>query len=161
MRKWHLLVVALGVMSGVVTIPAGEPGESGSLENLRWLAGRWIGDGLGGQCEEVWSPPSGGVMIGTFKLIVDSQAAMYEIMMIALEEGRPVLRLKHFNRDLTGWESKDEFVTFPFVAMGDGEIEFDGLKYKRAGDDLTITVLLGGSDGEDHTEIITCRRSSL
>ena len=28
------------------------------IEDMAWLAGRWLGDGLGGISEEIWSPPS-------------------------------------------------------------------------------------------------------
>ena len=78
--------------------------ESISLDDLSWLVGRWVGKGFGGVCEEVWQPSSGGSMIGTFSLVVDGKAQFYELMTITMESGKPTMKLKHFNADLTGWE---------------------------------------------------------
>jgi hypothetical protein len=52
-----------------------------------------------------------------------------EHMVIAQEGGSLVLKLKHFNPDLTGWEEKDEMETFPLVALDPCHAQFDGLTY--------------------------------
>ena len=39
-----------------------------------------------------------------------------EHMYLVEEEGTLVLRLKHFNEDLTGWEEKHDILTFRLVA---------------------------------------------
>ena len=39
------------------------------LENIAWIAGTWHGEAFGGQTEEIWSEPSGGSMMASFKLI--------------------------------------------------------------------------------------------
>ncbi len=51
-----------------------------SLADLAWLAGRWVGEGLGGIAEEVWLPESGGAMLGTFRSLQGGQVAFYEIL---------------------------------------------------------------------------------
>jgi hypothetical protein len=40
------------------------------LERLSWLAGQWHGEAFGGTCEETWTPPSGGSMVGTYTHMV-------------------------------------------------------------------------------------------
>ena len=30
-----------------------------TIDDAAWLAGRWVGEGFGGQMEETWSPPVG------------------------------------------------------------------------------------------------------
>lgn len=133
-----------------------------SLDDLSWLVGRWVGKGFGGVCEEVWQPSSGGSMIGTFRLIVDGKAQFYELMTITMESGKPTMKLKHFNADLTGWEEKDKFVTFEFVSMLDSGILFEGLKYHKVSDGaLTVTVMVGSSDGETSEQLIEFHRVEL
>ena len=83
------------------------------------------------------------------------------IMMISVVDGKPELRLKHFNADLTAWEEKDEYVTFPFSGVGDNEVQFDGLTYKREENGLTITVITGDADGNSHTNVIECNKAEL
>lgn len=64
-------------------------------------------------------------------------------------DGKLVVRLKHFNPDLTGWEEKDRFVDFPFVAKKDGAMYFNGLTYMPNGKDgLKIVVAMRKKDGE-------------
>ena len=84
------------------------------LENIAWISGTWHGEAFGGKTEEIWSQPSGGSMMATFKLTVNDQVQFYEIEIIREIENDLVLQLKHFNKDLKGWETKDE----RFAAMG-------------------------------------------
>ena len=46
---------------------------SPKLENIKWIAGTWHGEAFGGITEEIWSEPSGGSMMATFKLINDGK----------------------------------------------------------------------------------------
>jgi len=135
---------------------------SKSLDDLSWLVGRWVGKGFGGVCEEVWQPSSGGSMIGTFRLIVDGKAQFYELMTVTMELGKPTMKLKHFNADLTGWEEKDKFVTFEFVSMSDSGILFEGLTYSLTPDGgLRVTVMVGSGDGETNEQLIEYHRAEL
>jgi hypothetical protein len=130
------------------------------LERLSWLAGQWHGEAFGGTCEETWTPPSGGSMVGTYKHMVDGRAAFYEIIIISTDSLGAALNLRHFNPDLTGWEEKGEAMRFPFVDQGDSELRFDGLSYERVTDDsLIITVSVKGKDGTPREEVIRCVRA--
>ena len=42
--------------------------EAPSIDDFAWLAGHWRGEGLGGVCEEVWSQPLAGTMMGSCRL---------------------------------------------------------------------------------------------
>lgn len=117
-----------------------------SLADLGWLVGHWRADALGGVAEEVWLEPDGGAMVGTFRLVRDGEVAFYEIFTIS--EPDLDLRLKHFHADLTGWEERDEVVTFPFVGIGDGEALFEGLTLRLLPDGrLQATVQTRSGDG--------------
>lgn len=67
---------------------------------------------------ESWLPPTGTVMVGTFVQQTGDGGIMFtEHLYLMEEEGTLVLRLKHFNADLTGWEEKDDMLNFRLVAM--------------------------------------------
>ena len=90
---------------------------SASLEQMDWLVGQWSGDGIGGApAMESWLPPTGNTMVGTFVQLSDRGAIQFtEHLYLMEEDGSLVLRLKHFNADLTGWEEKDDMLTFRLV----------------------------------------------
>jgi hypothetical protein len=124
------------------------PGQSSppaTIADMAWLAGHWKGDGLGGRSEEIWTPPKGGVMLGMYRHLKDDKPVFYELLTLAEERGSLVIRLKHFNPDLTGWEEKGDSVSFPFVAKQDGVLHFDGMAFKPRGKDA-VTVYLAIRD---------------
>ena len=69
---------------------------------MKWLIGHWKGTGLGGVSEEIWAEPAGGVMMGMYRLILNGKPSFYEFIHLAEENGSLVMKLKHFNPDLTG-----------------------------------------------------------
>jgi len=142
------------------TVALAEDSPSGpTLADLEWLVGHWAGEGFGGLCEEIWSPASGGSMMGMFKLSVDGETQFYELFTVVPDSTGLPIRLKHFNRDLIGWEDKDSVVTFGFGGVSDGRLELDGLVYERVGEDsLYITVSIAHTEGEKSEEIIRCAR---
>jgi len=105
-----------------------------TLADMSWLVGRWKGNGLGGVSEEAWSDPAGGVMMGMYRLVIAGKPSFYEFMHLAEDQGALVLKLKHFNADLTAWEDKERFVTFQLVKLGEKEAFFDGLTFRRLGE---------------------------
>ena len=134
--------------ANVVHAKPGAKPPSAELSSAAWLAGHWLGEGLGGVAEEIWSPPRAGSMMGAFRIVKGDAVSFYELMTLVEEEGSLVLRLRHFNPDLTGWEEKGETVDFPLVSVEDGLLRFDGLTILRRGDDaMTVYVALGSDDG--------------
>jgi hypothetical protein len=80
-------------------------------------------------------------------------------MTLVEERGSMMLRLKHFNPDLTGWEEKGETVDFPLVAVAGDRWLFDGLTIHRQGDDaMTIYVAISQADGAVHEGLFTYAR---
>jgi hypothetical protein len=133
-------------------LAAGQASPPATIHDMAWFAGRWTGDGLGGQNEETWGPPEHGRMIGTFKHSQNGKPVFYEFMTFFEHEGSLVLRLKHFNPDLTGWEEKDKFGEFKFVAKKDGAMYFNGLTFMPDGpngskDAAKIYLALRNKDG--------------
>jgi hypothetical protein len=123
-----------------------------SLQSLAWMAGSWIGTGLGGEVEESWAPPSAGSMTGTFKLVQEGEPVFYEFFVIVEEEGSLALKLKHFDPDMKGWEEKDDFVTFRLVKLGERAAYFSGLTYRAVGEDR-LQVFLALHRGDEVNEM--------
>jgi len=61
-------------------LSAGKQSPAATIADMAWLAGHWIGGGLGGLTEEVWSPPRNGVMMGMFRLVRDGKPIFYELL---------------------------------------------------------------------------------
>jgi len=132
-----------------------------SIENAAWLAGRWTGEGLGGELEETWAPPAGGQMVGHFRLLRDGAPVFYEIMLMDVVEGGVRMRVKHFNPNFVGWEEKDGWHAFEPVSAGPDGLEFSGLSIRRTdADAVEISLQIRYPDGV-RTERITMRRAPL
>ncbi len=131
-----------------------------TLEDFAWLAGTWRGTAFGAECEEAWQKPMGGSMIGTFKLVREGEPVFYELMLITHEEGRWVLKVKHFHPDFTAWEEKSDAVVFELERFGTGRLVFNGLTMDRRADDgLDITLRIRRGD-EVTDELIQLERQS-
>lgn len=138
-----------------------------TLAAVAWLAGAWRGDGLGGVAEEQWSAPAGGAMMGMFRLLKPGSngqevVTFYEFLTLVEQDGSIVLKLKHFNPDLTGWEEKDRFVTFRLARVTPDAVYFDGLTFRReAPDRLSIFLALrDAKTGTVNEAAFTLRKSA-
>jgi hypothetical protein len=97
-----MLAGCLILLSGSSVIRAQH--ATATLSDFAWLAGHWTGPGLAGAAEETWTGPAGGSMLGMYRLVREGKVVFYEILTLTEKDGSVVLRLKHFNPDLTGWE---------------------------------------------------------
>lgn len=130
-----------------------------SIKDVGWITGDWYGEALGGRVEEHWTPPSAGSMMATFKLIKNNQVQFYELCTISEERGSLILRIKHFNRDLTGWEEKDRSMEFRLVKLTPSRAYFDGFTFERVGRNrLNLYIMLGEEGNEKETTFAYRRR---
>jgi hypothetical protein len=138
----NLLTLSLfGQTENTLKLAPGVDSPAASLEAASWLTGGWEGEGLGGICEEIWSPAKAGTMLGMFRIIKDGKQAFSEFMEIKEQDGSILLRLKHFGNDFEGWEEKDKHITFKLVKETRDALYFDGLTYRKKGD-LTMEVFV-------------------
>jgi hypothetical protein len=143
------------------TAEAGAQRPVASVAELAWLIGRWEGPGIAGaSSQEAWSAPLGGVMAGTFVQADSKGGVMFsEVMQIAPDGDSLIVRLKHFNADLTGWEEKDKSVNFRLIAREGNSWYFNGLTYRRVGRDrLLVAVRMRGDDGKASELVFRFRR---
>jgi hypothetical protein len=153
---WILLMLCMLVVASMAM--AGEP-VTVTVDDVAWLAGSWHGEAFGGTFEEVWNPPSGGTMVGMFKLLRDGEPEIYELCLIRETEGSLVLEVKHFSAAFVAWEEKDESMKFPLVRLAPGIAAFDGLELAQQDDGTIVASLRVGdaSSGTSRTERLVYR----
>ncbi|MEL7217542.1 MAG: DUF6265 family protein [Pseudomonadota bacterium] len=139
---------------------AGYESPPATLDQLDWLVGQWAGEGIqGAPAMESWLAPTGDTMVGTFVQETTDGAIMFtEHMYLMQESGTLALRLKHFNADLTGWEEKDDMLTFRLVAMEPCAVYFNALTLRcadpeRPGEGLVAAVRMK-SDKPEPQELV-------
>lgn len=163
MKVMNMLLGAMVLLAGACvaqaqTPPAAPPAR---IEAAAWLAGRWVGEGFGGQMEEAWAPPVGGQMVGHFRYWRDGQPQFYEFVMMDVVDGGVRMRVKHFNPDMVGWEEKDGWHTFEPVSAGPDALVFNGLEIRREGADrVVMTIRLRRGDVVEE-EVLRFQRAPL
>jgi hypothetical protein len=139
--------------------PANQP--VATIDDVAWLTGAWTGVAFGEKIEEVWNPPSGGSMVGMFKLFKGVEPAMYELFIAVEDQSSLVIKLKHFGADFKGWEKQDEYISFPLVKLEEDAAHFAGLSYHRvSNDELHAYLAMPGREKLREEKIVYKRRSS-
>ena len=70
-------------------------------------------------------------MMGSYRLIKnDTLIVFYEIVTITEDGQSLTLKLKHFNKDLTGWEEKNEVREFKLVKKEKNKLWFEGMTFE-------------------------------
>lgn len=125
--------VVQGSTPNTFKLAEGAPRPGARVTEFKWLTGSWVGEGLGGQVEEVWSEPVGGSMVGHFRLVRDGKPVFYELLTLIEVEGSVEMRIKHMNPDMTGWEEKNDFLTFKLVKHDTSGAYFGPFTIQRTG----------------------------
>ena len=120
-----------------------------TIDQVAWIAGQWHGEAFGGKTEEVWTAPSAGSMMGSFKAYKGNEITFYEFCLIREVEGSLILQLKHFNHDLKGWERKNETVDFPLVKIENEEVYFAGFTLRKISEDQMDVYVVIGEEGKE------------
>ena len=117
------------------------PATPATLSDFGWLAGRCVDDSGGNLSEETWSVPSGDAMQGMWRYVVDGKARVYEILTISVEDGGPVMRLRHFDPKLVAREEKGAPVTLRLASSASQSATFEGSESGGTGS-VRLTYLL-------------------
>lgn len=134
-------------------LKAGETSPNASLDDLGWIEGHWRGEALGGIAEEIWSPPLGGSMMFSFKMVHEGKVTFYELGHIQQLDSTLILQLKHFNGNLSGWETKEQTVDFKLVALEKDKVYFEGLTMEKINaDEIRVYVVM--KDGDKTEELV-------
>lgn len=144
-----LLLFPVGIMSAQETLQLseGQNSPSASLEDVAWIAGHWQGEAFGGLAEEIWSNPMGGSMMFVFRLVADNEVSFYEVGHIQEVDDSIILQLKHFDKNLRGWEEKNETVDFRLVKIERNKAYFEGFTIEKVSEDqINMWVLIESKD---------------
>lgn len=127
-----------------------------TIDQAAFLIGQWIGEGIGGATAlESWLPPTGNTMVGTFvQQTGEGDIRFTEHLYLMEENGSLVVKLKHFNADLTGWEDKEGMVTFRLLAIEDCAAYFHGLTLRCEGADGLVAAVRMQSDKPEIQELL-------
>ena len=157
-----ILAASLMLCGGQLAAQETRVGEEGfvsppaSIYEMYWLEGLWLGTGIGGApATESWLPPTGTTMVGTFVQQTDEGTIRFSEHMYLMEEGDSlVLKLKHFNADLTGWEDREGMVIFRLLELEPCAAYFHGLTLRCEGDDGLVAAVRMKSDKPEPQELV-------
>lgn len=169
MRAGSIVVAMIALLAGPCGAEEGRarpedaPAESSagaapSVEDFAWMVGHWRGEGFGGVCDEFWTGPLGGSMVGLFRLVQEDQLVFSEHMMLVAEPDGIVLKVKHFTPEFVAWEDKEGAVKFRLQEVRPNEAVFKGLSFRRTGPSLEVVLRMKDSSGKTRDEALTLRR---
>lgn len=159
--KMSAMLLASGLASPLAAQETrlGEPGfvsPPASISEAAWLTGQWSGEGIAGaEAHESWLAPSHTTMVGTFVQETPEGGIMFtEHMYLMEQDGSLVVKLKHFNPDLTGWEEKNGMVTFPLLSAEPCALYFHALTYRCDGTGGMVVAVRINSDKPEPQELL-------
>ncbi len=143
------IIIAWGCKAqNTMSFKEGNASPKANLSQIAWMEGHWKGEAFGGITEEIWSPPLGGSMMFSFKLVSEGKVQFYELGHIQQVGETLLLQLKHFHGDLKGWEEKDETVDFKLVKIEGNRVYFDDFTFEKVDtDEINLYVVIGHEDG--------------
>ncbi len=152
--------VLAAAISSSHTIAVDTSPAADKLAKISWMQGSWKTSLDGDYLDEYWSPPHADSMIGMFRWSKKDKIWMSEMLSIVTEGDNIVLRIKHFDRTMIGWEEKDKALTLPLVRQSSDESVFETedkverLTYRKTGAD-TMDVLLevNGKERQERIEL--------
>jgi len=118
-----------------------------TVEDIAWLSGYWVGTGLGGDVEELWSKPKNGKMICAFRFDDGEDLVFTEHVTMTNTDMGVSMLVKHFSADFTAWEEPAEFVEFPLIKLEGTSAYYNGCTIIRTDDHLDIYVMID-QDGQ-------------
>ncbi|MRI00827.1 hypothetical protein GH721_09840 [Kriegella sp. EG-1] len=137
----------------------GNNSPKASISEISWMEGHWKGEAFGGIIEEIWSPPLGGSMMFSFKLVSEGKVQFYELGHIREIEQTLVFELKHFHGDLKGWEEKDEVQQFKLIRIADNRLYFDSFTFEKVNSkEINIYGLIHQDEGTAEEVIFNYKR---
>jgi hypothetical protein len=153
-----LALLAAGPLAAQETRLAeeGKTAPAATIAEAQWLVGAWSGSGINGaEAHESWLAASGDTMVGTFVQETAEGTIMFtEHMYLMEQDGSLVVKLKHFNPDLTGWEEKDGMVTFRLVHAEPCALYFNALTYRCDGEGGMVVVVRMKSPKPEPQELV-------
>src|SRR5580765_5764600 len=119
------LLVACAFCLTCLTSRGAEP-TAYKIDSVSWLVGNWqspAGERLA--CEEHWSAPAGGAMVGMFRMVAGQRPSLYELLLLEEDAEGVWMRLRHFNPQMVAREQ--EPIKMKLVSATGEKLVFENL----------------------------------
>ncbi len=99
--------------------------QKGTLDDLSFLEGHWLGQFNGGSIEASWTAPAAENIVGYIRMMKDDKPTMYELFVFEQTDKGPVAMVKHFKPGMVGLEEKDVHDHYIFLSAKENEALFE------------------------------------
>ncbi|MPR34070.1 DUF6265 family protein [Salmonirosea aquatica] len=117
----RLILLSFTLVLGSPSIRA----QQGTLKDLAFLEGHWLGTFSGGPIEAGWTAPAADNIIGYIRMMKDNKPTMYELFVFEQTDKGPVAMVKHFKPGMVGVEEKDKHDHYIFQSAKKNEALFE------------------------------------
>ncbi|KAA6440211.1 hypothetical protein FEM33_06300 [Dyadobacter flavalbus] len=108
--------------------------KTGTLNDISFLEGHWLGNYNGGPIEASWTAPAGNNIMGYIRMIKDDKPALYEVFAFEQTEKGPVAMVKHFKPGLIALEEKEVSDRYNFIEAKKNQALFEK-------DDVSVRII--------------------
>ena len=108
--------------------------KTGTLNDINFLEGHWLGNYNGGPIEASWTAPAGNNIMGYIRMIKDDKPALYEVFAFEQTEKGPVAMVKHFKPGLIALEEKEVSDRYNFIEAKKNQALFEK-------DDVSVRII--------------------
>jgi hypothetical protein len=108
--------------------------STGTLKDLSFLDGRWLGTYNGGPIEASWTAPAGNSIVGFIRMTKDDKPALYELFAFEQTEKGPVAMVKHFKPGMISLEEKEVADRYNFIEAKKNQALFEK-------DDVSVRII--------------------
>ena len=108
--------------------------KTGTLNDISFLDGRWLGTYNGGPIEASWTAPAGNNIVGFIRMIKGDQPSLYELFAFEQTDKGPVALIKHFKPGMISLEEKDVRDRYVFIEAKKNQALFEK-------DDISVRII--------------------
>lgn len=124
-NKIRLLKNACLAFAFVLTASFAHAQSKGTLNDISFLDGRWLGTYNGGPIEASWTAPAGNNIVGFIRMIKDDKPALYELFAFEQTDKGPVAMVKHFKPGMISLEEKEVADRYNFIEAKKNQALFE------------------------------------
>lgn len=120
----------LTFMTTFALITFGQGTQQWTVNDLKFISGKWTGSTEWGDMEEYWSLPMGNTMICSYMCVNEGKVVFYEFIVIENSDSVPVMKLRHFNPGSIAWEDKESPDHYPLIKLEPNLAQFESTDKK-------------------------------
>lgn len=122
------------ILTMLLTATLANAQSTGTLKDLSFLDGRWLGTYNGGPIEASWTAPAGNSIVGFIRMTKDDKPALYELFAFEQTEKGPVAMVKHFKPGMISLEEKEVADRYNFIEAKKNQALFEK-------DDVSVRII--------------------